>query len=340
MGTISIFYFALLTRRAFTLCTSVAHQLPVEAIYESVHINWTASSEHTTLVSRLPGSATELGKQNAVGSGYQHWRLINPDRDEYARTTFDTFSHGNLSQLGADKQIVLFTLNRGASVRLFDNPFHEQQLRNMGLSPETAFGCAVDFLFAPVPKILNMIRPSVEYLKNYLTIGIHVRTGDHTFHTADIAKVKDAKRFFMCAHRIETDIIAESKAKGKQNEVLWVLISDSMNLRRQAQTMYKEKIYTVSDTPIEHTMSEFNLGKRPNATLSGFLTAASEHWLFGLLDIHVVDYHSGFGRSGAMRTFQDGKMFMINPKDEQTLYDCHRDQHVSIRQVGHHHAGA
>lgn len=185
VGTISVFYFALLTRRAFTSCTSIDNQLPFEAIYESVHINWTASSEHRNLVSRLPGSATELEKQDAVGSGYQHWSLINPDRNEHARTTFDTFSHGNLSQLGADKQIVLFTLNRGASVRLFDNPFHAQQLRNMGLTPETAFGCAVDFLFAPVPEIMNMIRPSVEYLKNYLTIGIHVRAGDHTFHTAD-----------------------------------------------------------------------------------------------------------------------------------------------------------
>lgn len=156
-----------------------------------------------------------------------------------------------------------------------------------------------------------------------------------------IAKVKDAKRFFMCAHLIETDIIAESMAKGKQHKVLWVLLSDSMNLRRQALLMYKEKIYTILETHVEHTMSEFTLGKRPNATLSGFLTAASEHWLFGLLDIHVVDYHSGFGRSGAIRTFQDGKMFMINPKDEhQSLVDCHRDHHMSIRQVGHHHAGA
>ena len=37
----------------------------------------------------------------------------------------------------------------GGIDRLFNNPYHRQQLHNLGLRPDTAIGCAMRFLFRP-----------------------------------------------------------------------------------------------------------------------------------------------------------------------------------------------
>jgi hypothetical protein len=77
------------------------------------------------------------------------------DRSQYAsrylvnnNKASDFLLHENLWEAN-EEPTVFVASNRGRSFRLFDNPHHRQQLAAMGLRPETAFGCAFRFLFAP-----------------------------------------------------------------------------------------------------------------------------------------------------------------------------------------------
>ncbi len=41
---------------------------------------------------------------------------------------------------------------------IFDNPYYREQLFMLGLRPETAYGCAYDFLLYPQPQV-RIFRP-------------------------------------------------------------------------------------------------------------------------------------------------------------------------------------
>jgi hypothetical protein len=43
------------------------------------------------------------------------------------------------------------TTTRGTLLTLLDNPYHRSEFYAMGMSPDVAFGCALDFLLAPRP---------------------------------------------------------------------------------------------------------------------------------------------------------------------------------------------
>lgn len=47
------------------------------------------------------------------------------------------------------------------SVGLFDNPFYREQMFALGLRPETAYGCAYDFLLYPQSKARDSHRLAV-----------------------------------------------------------------------------------------------------------------------------------------------------------------------------------
>lgn len=341
MGTISIFYFALLTGRAFSLCTGIGDQIPFEDVYDAHNINWTAAHDNLSMlpesVPRTNGDAPR-GPPDSAGKKYQHWNLLNPEENAKSKEVFDLFTSGNLSNLGAEKEVVFFTLNRGVTVRLFDNPYHAQQLRALGLTPETAFGCAMEFLFQPNPVMQDMMQPSINVLAPVLSIGIHIRAGDHIFHHPDAINLDDARNFFECALQIEADLRQREKARHKKTKIgiKWFFLSDSVKLRRSASEQYKRKIHTMAEMLVEHTFGEHGVGEKPNASQKGFITAASEHWLFGYMDVHIVDANSGFGQSGAMRTFLDGDMYVVDRGKEPR---CQKDRHVSIKEIGHMRAG-
>lgn len=59
------------------------------------------------------------------------------------------FRHTDLRTVFAEQAVVFTASNRGRTYRLFDNPYHRRALAEMGLRPETAFGCAFRFLIKP-----------------------------------------------------------------------------------------------------------------------------------------------------------------------------------------------
>lgn len=59
------------------------------------------------------------------------------------------FRDTDLRTVHPEHAVVFTASNRGRTYRLFDNPYHRRALAEMGLRPETAFGCAFRFLFKP-----------------------------------------------------------------------------------------------------------------------------------------------------------------------------------------------
>lgn len=47
----------------------------------------------------------------------------------------------------------LFLFTHRYSVGIFDNPYYRDQMFQLGLRPETAFGCGYDFLLYPQAKV-------------------------------------------------------------------------------------------------------------------------------------------------------------------------------------------
>jgi hypothetical protein len=343
VGTITIFYLAILTGRAFSICTGMNDQLPFELVYSAPHINWTVEPGHRRLLPRSTVRkeiGSRAGAPNAVGPRHQHWNLLNPESNVDAKEVFGLFSSGNLSELGSDKEILFFTSNRGATVRLFDNPFHAKTLHDMGLTAQTAFGCAVEILFKPVPAVMDMMKPALQALRQVKSIGIHIRVGDHVFHGADNTRSEDFNSFFQCAEQIEMNMLSSTNLSyscGTDNLcVKWLIFSDSGKLRQQARQKYGKKIHTLQAVHIEHTFGKHGSGEKATASSQGFLHAASEHWLLGLMDFQIVDSYSGFGQSGAMRTFKNGKIFMMR-RDQNP--HCENHQYLSANDVGSLHSG-
>ena len=270
---------------------------------------------------------------------------MNPDSNKHADEVFSMFSLKNLSDLGSDKEILFFTLNRGATVRLFDNSYHSEQLHRMGLTPETAFGCAIDFLFQPVPAIIDTIKPLLQTLRHATTIGIHIRVGDHVFQGTDETDIGKYNSFFECAQQIESRMLtANNVQEGHLNandqqpakRVKWLLFSDSIKLRQRACEIYGDKVHVMPGMQVQHSYGQHGVHEKATATKRGFLNAATEHWLLGLTDVHVIDSYSGFGLSGAMRTYIDGKAFSIISGQEDR---CHRDQYLRVKEAGSLHSG-
>lgn len=339
-GVISVFYFALLTERAFTLTATFEGLQPFEAAYAAPHINWTTSSEHLTL---YPWNVAdnEDGPQPLEGRDFQIFNAINPEyrSEDGPKKLIEMFESGNLTQLANDKDVIFMASNRGTSVRLFDNHNHADQLRSMGLTPETAFGCAVDFLFHPKPEVIELIEPEIEILKKSenLSIGIHIRLGDHILHGKDDTDVHAPNiiNFFECAQQIEQFVLRVTSNKS----VVWLLVSDSEQLRKHAKKIYGSKLITRLHRKIEHSFGHQYTNTKAETSLEGFLEAVGEQWLLSLTDMHVVDRQSGYGTLAAYRNFQYGAIFLIDSGHPDTRPQCRKEDSVTIKIAGYTRTG-
>jgi hypothetical protein len=88
-----------------------------------------------------------------------------------------------------------------------------QVLYDMGLRPDTAFGCAFRFLFAPNDAVKEAFGSEFGRLQDthndVLKIGVNIRLGDWVFGTTSSEKDKSIndlsflQGIFDCAHAIE-----------------------------------------------------------------------------------------------------------------------------------------
>lgn len=228
-----------------------------------------------------------------------------------AESQFDValFRERNVSQYLQTHDNVVVTTIRGYVFHLFDNPYHKKQLYSMGLRPETAFACGLQYLVKPLPEVHHLSQQLQKMNSNQiLLVGIQIRAGDDVFKN-DMANISQFTHFFRCAQQIEQD-----KQVGSI-KALWVLLSDSKSLRQQAVQVFGDKIWTGNKVKgvLDHAFKRDG-GDRAG-TSAAVVLAAAENWMFAICDYFVLSKISGFGRTAAFHHAGWGNIYALDKSD-------------------------
>ena len=289
------FYFALVTRRAF-LIDETRETDRFSTMYRSPYVEWSSNLNDIRHMSNFT---------------LTRFRAVFGDPTEKDIWPKGVFSHGDLAELGADAEVVYInSCNAGMVVPLFDNPVYKQQLVNMGLRPETAYGCMYAFLFQVLPATKELLVRELAAMEDpeSIKIGIQIRTGDDTMtnQTLEDPTLEEAEEAlsphdvtFQCAKEIESRI---TMASSEPKKVVWYLLTDSVRLRKSALAIYGTKILTNLEgiKDLKHIRKD-----RGGGGAAAMMYAAGEHWLYSLADYHVFG-HGGFGRSAAVASLKWG----------------------------------
>ena len=215
---------------------------------------------------------------------------------------FRLIHNGSLNDLSPEADVLYATGNTGISAVLFDNPHYQKQLHSMGLRPEAAFHCAMNYLFQPSVAVRTHFEREFDIMSSdRFKVAIQLRLGDYfTAGSADLparfAGVKLAepelgslRHFFECAEQLEETFNVENQ------EAIWFLISDSLEVRQLASAAYPKKVVTHVVQPGHVAATE------GHAQVSAMIQAAGEHWLLGMTDYQVVSAIGSFGKTGSLR---------------------------------------
>ncbi len=244
---------------------------------------------------KTPSACRETTKSSAMTE--QHFTLRTGGPRPVDEAAFRLLYNGSVEELGAGANIVTMFGNVGVISVLFNNPVYKVQLYTMGLRPETAYGCALEYLFTPSLSVKEHFRDEIITMTgDSMKIGIQVRLGDGYLKGGVFEEQKHAEasllavqHFFKCAEQLQ------SAFRQPGQDVVWLLISDSLDIRSLSKTAYGDKLLVKLDEP-SHVA-----GMTGHEQNQAMIAAAGEHWLFGLADYHVISSIGGFGRSAALR---------------------------------------
>jgi hypothetical protein len=340
IGSASIFLFGVLTDRAI----QIGHRegLPSMEIPfftpSYCSLNWVREPDPEWLQEPLKHKAAVRQYNESVLSAGEFY-AVNA-LDDYKMQ--DRFINSDLNQVLGDKSGTTFiVMNRGKTIRLFENPNHKDQLTQMGLNQYNAFGLMTNSLIQPRDEIflpifdhlfLKMTDPDPSVLK----IMIQIRVGDASIsnHNHQIS-LDTFSTHFNCAKQIQDFAMKtmDGNGKPKYTRVLWYLLSDSLSLRKAAVERFGDDVIVTSlDSPIEHTSNE-NSGYG-EISQSGFRNAAAEWWLGGYANYHVITQWSGYGRSAAFRAMGKDAIYTINQNKNGQFSpnegSCEKGKHTDL----------
>ena len=305
-GTISIFYYALLSKRALQLTTY--DSLPAfEAIFHPAGINWTANDVDPAIIEPLKytyqgvrGNAAPRLYPNTINTS-AYWPVYAVNKVEvldrlllHGRVDEQPAGHANVST-------IVLAANRGRTWRLFDSPYHREWLLNSGLRPDTGMACAFHYLFKPRPEVEQLMLDKYGTMLDHsiLKIGIQIRVGDRSFQGNDLVAWNVVEPYFHCAAQIEM-----TRARAGQR-VVFIFISDSLSLRHQVKARYGNKVVVDTETQPEHTDCFQHHGTCTKLRMARAMrNAVADLLAFSMADYHVYTAAAtGFGRLGAGLSF-------------------------------------
>lgn len=120
-----------------------SHIMGLEHVYAQPNINWTASQDYAPYIRSSKGE----GQGHDLTATHKYIDLLMfPTGDELS--LYVPWLHArSAEELDLEEELVLVLLNRGTTQQLFRNPYLEARLSQMGLREDTAFGCAMEYLF-------------------------------------------------------------------------------------------------------------------------------------------------------------------------------------------------
>ncbi|GFR42881.1 hypothetical protein Agub_g3873 [Astrephomene gubernaculifera] len=317
-GLVAAFYFALLTRRALLI---PPYPMPYETLYDQPFINWTTPPLNQSIawpVTWPPGKRTCLRcaqpkstsaspsaePSSDASAAFSYPELFKPDQhtnclvceEEDGRTVsyLNWINHPrarlwhrgtNLTAVLPDVHTIYYTSNRGITISLFHNRFHNRQLTALGLRPSTAFGCAYNYLFFPRPETLEVVAEErAALLSAPLVIGIQIRTDDKHMLQGDMETALAARydNNFQCAAQLEAELMmAGEEEAGKRQHQRQLLQLQQLQQQRQAdqpglllQDRQQEQQQQLSQ---RHLLQQQQLSSRDAELQHGLMMSKLQH---------------------------------------------------------------
>ena len=209
---------------------------------------------------------------------------------------------GSVLDLFPDSDVIHMHGNVGTTALLFDNPHYRRHFMALGLRPEDAYRCAMEFLFTPTAAVLEHFKQEFDIMAgDKFKIAIQMRLGDsfltgkaapglrHTNQKHASAELRNVQHFFDCAEQLEKTY------KTDDQDCVWFVVSDSLEIRRQASEAYAPKVMTRVTQP-GHVIA-----KQEHSQTKAMIEAAGKHWLLAMTDYQNISEVGGFGKTGALR---------------------------------------
>jgi hypothetical protein len=316
---------------------------PLEGFFTSPYgVNWTRDYDEELVLDVLKDKANPRNYNSSVLSvgEYNAVHTLNDYK------LLDKFLRQDINEVfGGDKfRNVMFLMNRGKTIRLFENTHYSKRLtEEMQLTPDTAFGCICNFIIQPRPEIFSSstMAPILQKLTTpdplELKIAIQIRAGDAVL-ISDTAEAAHYASYFKCAEEIEQWALALHGAKRAK----WFLATDSRRIREFAAAKYGDKVLTSLTAKIEHSSKEQNTGCASNCSVShtGFQHAAAEWWMMGACDYFVITLNSGYGRSAAMRSLRGAQaIYTIREDRRKPMHVCSNTTYTDLENLSYDWSG-
>lgn len=309
----------------------------VDDVFTSPYINWSRPPEPEWILEPLKFKANPRNYNSSVLGSHDYYAVNTID--DYK--LLDRLLRFDLNEImNKEAWTTLISINRGKTIRMFENQNHIARLSATGLTSATAFGCIVNYLIKPKPEIflpvVNQLHTMASLTSNILKIGIQIRTGDRTMGNSHRATADEYAGFFNCAKDIEHFALS---ANPQYQKAIWYLVSDLKSVREDAVAKFGvDKVLTSVDIHIEHSSKEESAcknGNCGNVTHNGFSAAAAEWWMFSMADYFVISEYSGFGRSAAMHSLRSSSIYTIPWKKMRAGVSCTNESYTSLENLSY-----
>ena len=310
-GYIAAFLWSIITERAFLILRvddiEKCNQRTAEFAYDPRYINWTfpwdidRSIYECTLLpynderTRCPNKTMLINlNKTSVELKIRHKLSVNDDHPVIGIRNL--FRNEDLKSLldAYDSDMFLLCTNRGVTLKMFENPYHGDYLRSLGLRPETAFPCLFQYLF----KINNEV--CVDGCK--VTEQRLVSVGEDTIRLG--LMVRHSRLFKEHLTCLES-LVYTYQSQGKR--VLILTVTESIDIQHAMRKRYDHDmlLFPAGDTqPIitvhDRSDKDKDCQDKQNEDRMAMLHSARDLYLLSLTDVHVVSGSSGFGIMGAM----------------------------------------
>lgn len=161
----------------------------------------------------------------------------------------------------------------------------------------------MSYLFRPRADAVPFITMYTSFfaLPTVFSIGMHIRTGDTSMHSAKADAINTVERhrpFFRCAEQV-----ARRFAKPGQ-KVIYLLMSDSNTLKADARSRLADRVILTGDSSRhmdkhEHEASERLIGGFSDVEMDASIDLMSGLQVFAQTDVKIITEWSGFGKIGA-----------------------------------------
>ena len=317
-GVVTGFLLALLTRSA--LYIDFGGDVRWNDGYAFQRVDWDALYLPDG-VAELPRTRLDAG---AVTMRWNEWRVRVGPPDNEATVGFQ---EDDLVELFRGRRVLELTTNACLAAPLFRNPRYAAALAAAGLEHDTAFGCVVAHMARPRPAAFARFRCELAVLLNasVVTVGMHIRAGAN-YDLSFLGALPEAQKtaafydpWWACAEHVGAQLQAQSPGA----RVVWYLLSDSVEVRRAAQSRFGDRVLTRTDDGFAPVHTRSSQGMQ-NVTRQGFLDAVMEQWALSLADAFIISEWSGFGRQAAV--LRNGRLgmrpvFQLSARDPKPT-DC------------------